>query len=255
MRALGLADEGIMTSAQKLRLVERELAFVRAEYQEYLSAISHDFAGPLRTMSAFSEIIASQNSESFDAETKRHFDFIIAAAADGKRMLDDLRNFSDLLQEHTEFETFVAEDLVRSVLETLTDLSDRPGIDIEIGDLPALTGDRAQMHLVFYHLLKNALQYREESQNTQRTVSSHDHDTSIEFRVSDNGIGVPDTMDERIFQVLKRAVHPDEYPGRGMGLSIARKVIHRHGGSIQLLRDSTTQTVFSFTVSKNPIAI
>jgi len=244
-----------MTPAQKLSLVEKELAFVRAEYEEYLSAISHDFAGPLRTMSGFSEIILSKNEGSFDEDTKHLFGFIMAAAADGKTMLDDLRQFSQLQQETAKFEAYDSQDLVASVLATLTDLSERPGIDIHVGDLPVVMGDKAQMHRAFYEVLKNALQYREPDQDTAITVTSQDHDEWVEFRVGDNGIGVPANMDERVFQVLKRGVVSDDYPGRGMGLPIVRKIIHQHGGTVQLLRGVPEKTVFSFTVSKNPIVI
>jgi len=62
-------------------------------------------------------------------------------------------------------------------------------------------------------------------------------------------------MDERIFQVLKRAVADADYPGRGMGLATAKKIILRHGGEIKLVRDASELTIFSFTIAKNPIDI
>jgi len=164
-----------MDIEKKLRRVEQELAYVRAEYEEYCSAISHDFAGPLRAMGGFSEIILSNNEAVFDEKTKRHFDIILNSAKDGKMMLDVTRQFSHLPRSNAPFKDF--------------------------------------------------------------------------------GIGVPKKMDERIFQILKRAVSPKDYPGHGMGLAIAKKIVHRHGGEIQLLRDVSEQTVFSFTLSKAPIAL
>lgn len=241
-----------MTPEQKLKHVERELAFVRAEYQEYLSAISHDFAGPLRTMTGFSEIILSNNERVFDEDTKQLFEFITAAAADGKAMLDDLRQFSRLQRESAEFEAYDSRALVHAALDELTDLQEPSGLDIQVGQLPILYGDKTQMQRVFYELLKNALLYRDKTQDTAISVASYDQENSVEFRVIDNGIGIPENMDTSIFQVMRRAVVPNEYPGRGMGLAIARKIVHRHGGTIQLVRDTPQKTVFSFIVSKIP---
>lgn len=236
-----------------MKIVERELAFVQAEYQEYLSAISHDFAGPLRTMTGFSEIILSNNERVFDEDTKQLFGFITAAAADGKAMLDDLRQFSRLHRENSEFEAYDSRTLVHAALDELADLQEPSGINIQVDPLPILYGDKTQMQRVFHELLKNALLYRDDNHNTAISVTAYDQEASVEFRVSDNGIGVPENMDTGIFQVMRRAVVPDEYPGRGMGLAIARKIVHRHGGTIQLLRDTPETTVFSFTVSKIPV--
>jgi light-regulated signal transduction histidine kinase (bacteriophytochrome) len=178
-----------------LKIVERELAFVQAEYQEYLSAISHDFAGPLRTMTGFSEIILSNNERVFDEDTKQLFGFITAAAADGKAMLDDLRQFSRLHRENSEFEAYDSRTLVHAALDELADLQEPSGINIQVDPLPILYGDKTQMQRVFHELLKNALLYRDDNHNTAISVTAYDQEASVEFRVSDNGIRVPENMD------------------------------------------------------------
>jgi len=244
-----------MDIEKKLRRVEQELAYVRAEYEEYCSAISHDFAGPLRAMGGFSEIILSNNEAVFDEKTKRHFDIILNSAKDGKMMLDVTRQFSHLPRSNAPFKDFGCEALVASVLLPLIELTGKSDAKVNVEKLPRITGDKEQIRLVFYHLLKNALTYCHPTEVTLINVSALDHDEFVEFQISDNGIGVPKKMDERIFQILKRAVSPKDYPGHGMGLAIAKKIVHRHGGEIQLLRDVSEQTVFSFTLSKAPIAL
>ncbi len=244
-----------MKIEDRLRLVENELAYVRAEYQEYCSAISHDFSGPLRTMGGFSEIILGNNKGVFDEKTQYHFSIIMRGAKEGKVMLDAVREFSQLERNNSNYVEFDSGALVTSVLETLQELADISRAKIEVESLPVVKGDIDQIGLVFYQLIRNALMYRDPGVATKVSVVSRDWGEYQEFKVVDNGIGVPEKMDERIFQILKRAVSSNDYPGYGMGLAIAKKIVHRHGGKIQLLRDNPGQTVFSFTLPKDPVDI
>lgn len=242
----------MMSTEERLRLVELELAAVRAEYQAYASAISHDLSAPLRAIGGFSEIIQGNNEDVFDDKTKRHFDFIIKGAQDAKAMLDNLREFANLHNVNTEFD---GQTLVNHVWDSLSEFLPSTGAEFKVDTIPYLMGDKEQIRLLFYHLLKNAAMYRSTSETPRINVSCNVLEKHIEFIVSDNGIGVPEKMDDRIFQVLKRAVSPKEYSGHGMGLAIARKVVQHHGGTIDLLRNSTEKTAFRFTLAKKPIVI
>jgi len=172
-------------------VLERQLTNLRSEYQEFMSAISHDLSATFRQTKGFSQISWIESSDAA----------------------------------------------------------------IKVQKLPKITGDKEQIKIVFFHLLKNALLYRSDSVRPEIIVSCEEQKEHWEFTVSDNGIGVPGNMDERIFQVLKRAVADNDYPGHGMGLATAKKVITRHGGTIALRRDDTALTLMVFTLPKHPIDI
>jgi len=243
------------SNLDKGALLQRELAYVRSEYEELMSAISHDLSAPFRQTEGFAQIILKNNETLFDASTKRHFGFIAMGAEKGKATIDALREFSHLNRNNREFVEFDCQGLVQDVLQSLSNWVEQAEAIIDVQELPKITGDKEQIYKVFIHLIKNALLYQDPSQATKITISCDEKDSHWTFRVSDNGIGIPHNMDERIFKILKRAVASDQYPGQGMGLSIAKKILHRHGGSIKLIRDNSNDTIFSFTISKHPIAL
>ena len=243
------------TSEKTVHLLEREVANLRSEFEEFMSAISHDLSATFRQTEGFSQIILKNNEDAFDEKTKRHFEFIQNGIDKGSSILDALREYAYLRRKNTAFMEFHSGDVVTEVLTGLKNWIEQSGAQIDIQDLPSITGDKEQIKLVFFHLLKNALFYRSSLHKPNIVISCEEQPNDWAFSVSDNGIGVPKGMDERIFQVLKRAVADADYPGRGMGLATAKKIILRHGGEIKLVRDASELTIFSFTIAKNPIDI
>ena len=243
------------SDAEKLRRVEAELAYVREEYETFMSAISHDLSAPLRQIGGFSEIILKNNEDVLDEKTKRHFNFIAIGAEKGKSIIDALREFSHLHRNGRDFAEFNSQEVMEDVLVSLSAWIDQSEAEIDICDLPVMVGDKAQIFKVFFHLLKNSLLYRHEFLDTKISFSCREEGDFWSFTIIDNGIGIPENMDERIFLVLKRAVAPEDYPGHGIGLAIVEKIVHRHGGTVKLLRDMPSQTIFNFNIPKNPVEI
>jgi light-regulated signal transduction histidine kinase (bacteriophytochrome) len=245
----------VEASEKTVRLLEREVANLRSEFEEFMSALSHDLSATFRQTEGFSQIVLKNNQDSFDDKTKRHFGFIQNGVEKGSSILDALREYSHLRRKNAAFLEFDSGDAVTEVLTGLKDWIEQSDAQIDIQGLPSITGDKEQIKLVFFHLLKNALFYRSSLHKPNIVISCGEHPDDWAFSVSDNGIGVPKGMDERIFQVLKRAVVDADYPGRGMGLATAKKIILRHGGTIKLVRDASDLTIFSFTIAKTPIDI
>jgi len=242
-------------SEKTVSLLEREIANQRSEFEEFMSAISHDLSATFRQTEGFAQIVLKNNEHSFDEETKRHFGFIQNGVQKGNSILDALREYAYLRRKNAAFMEFDSRDALNEVLTGLSDWIEQSRAQIDIQDLPRIIGDREQIKLVFFHLLKNALFYRSPLHEPNIVISYEERPNDWVFSVSDNGIGVPKGMDERIFQVLKRAVVEAEYPGRGMGLATAKKIILRHNGEIKLIRDASELTIFSFKIAKNPIDI
>ena len=71
---------------------------------------------------------------------------------------------------------------------------------------------------------------------------------TVEITISDNGIGIPEKQLDRVFLVLHRAVDSEKYPGAGIGLAIAKKVVRLHGGKISLESTDGVGTTVSFSI-------
>lgn len=102
--------------------------------------------------------------------------------------------------------------------------------EIIIDSMPIITTDETQMMELFQNLLINALRYSKK--NLLIHISVEKQDTARLFCVSDDGIGIAKGNFERIFNLFQRLHARTEYPGTGIGLSICKKIVTRHGGQI-----------------------
>ncbi len=121
---------------------------------------------------------------------------------------------------------------------------------IDVTTLPVIQAAPKQIKKVFQELLRNALIYHAKGRTPEVLVTAEETDDNWKFSVADNGIGVKPGSAERIFDVLKRLVKDKEYPGTGMGLAIAKKIVHRHRGDIWVKSQQHTGVIFCLTVSK-----
>src|SRR5262249_15039175 len=117
-------------------------------------------------------------------------------------------------------------------------------------DLPAVTGDAAQLRLVFQNLIGNALKFRS-ALPPRVHVSAQQNNTYWQFSVRDNGIGIDPHQATQIFGVFQRLQTRQEYAGTGVGLAICKKIVERHGGRIWVDSTLGNGATFYFTIRES----
>ena len=108
--------------------------------------------------------------------------------------------------------------------------------------------DETQLSQVFQNLIANAIKFRKPDVAPAVHVSAGRTATEWVFSVSDNGIGIEPQYYERIFQIFQRLHSREEYPGTGIGLSLCKRIIERHGGRIWLESEPGNGSTFFFTI-------
>ena len=141
-------------------------------------------------------------------------------------------------------------DLERTVREVASDLEgtvEAAGGSIEIGELPTVLADEAQMRQLFQNLISNAIKFRRDGVPPVVRIEGDVRGSRAEIRVSDNGIGFDPRYGERIFRVFERLHGRGDYEGTGIGLALCRKIAERNGGAIAA--ESTPGKGSTFTVT------
>jgi signal transduction histidine kinase len=132
--------------------------------------------------------------------------------------------------------------------EVLSDLEIRlkeSGGKVETGELETVDADPLQLRQLFQNLIGNALKFHMEGEKPVIKVSGNvvqdtvggteSNDTNMYYQITfeDNGIGFDEQYAERIFGAFQRLHGRQEYEGTGIGLSVCRKIVERHGGIIE----------------------
>ena len=116
--------------------------------------------------------------------------------------------------------------------------------------LPTINGDPLQINQLLQNLIANAIKFHGENQPSIH-VSAQEVGKDWLFSISDNGIGIEQHHQEQIFNIFKRLHTRDEYEGTGIGLSICKRIVQKHGGKIWVESEPGNGTTFYFTIPIN----
>lgn len=247
---LGLVGTSMDISERKkaeeqLRLFASQLEASNQELREFASVASHDLQEPLRKIRAFADRLQAKYG---DVLGEQGLDYLSRMQSAGLRMQALIEDILILSRLSSSVRRFVKVDLGQVMQDVLTDLEvriEQTKAHVEVGFLPVIEADPAQMHQLFQNLINNALKFRKPDVPPEITVSAkilqmHDElisgaapgDEVCQIMVTDNGIGIEEKYAEQIFVLFQRLHDLNFYKGTGIGLSICRKITQRHGGSI-----------------------
>jgi chemotaxis family two-component system sensor kinase Cph1 len=175
----------------------------------------------------------------------------IAYAVDGanrmKALITDLLEYARVDAGEKAFEEFDAQlALDRALANLALKIEDR-GAVITSDTMPYIKADMLQITQLFQNLIGNAIKFQKETR-PQVHIGVERKANEWQFAVRDNGIGIAPEYLERIFVIFQRLHRKDEYPGTGIGLSICKKVVERHGGRIWVESVPEQGATFYFTL-------
>ena len=219
---------------RRLRQRTVALEISNSELEQFAYIASHDLQEPLRGVKGCVEVLARRLSGQLEGKS----DPFIQGAVDGvKRMqeyINGLLAFTRVTTRAGPFEWLDSGALVSTVAETFDRVIKDTGGRLEYElPFPKVFTDGGQLTQVFRYLVDNAVKFRG-ARPPQVSISWKQSEDEIEFSVRDRGIGIDEKDFERIFLLFQRLHGWDEYPGRGVGLAISKKIVERHGGRIRV---------------------
>lgn len=227
----------------------RELERSNDALDEFAAVASHDLQEPLRKILSFGEQLVATAGPALEGDARRHVERMLGAADRMRTLISDLLTYS---QVATRVVPFAATDLAGVAREVVADLEATiadAGGRIEIGELPVIDADTAQMRQLLQNLLGNALKYRRKDvPPVVRLSSACSGGRNCTITVADNGIGFNDRYAEKIFKMFERLHARTQYAGSGIGLAICRKIVERHSGTIAATSTAGQGATFTVTL-------
>jgi signal transduction histidine kinase len=168
-------------------------------------------------------------------------------------LVSDLLDLSRIHRKGRPFQTVNLDEVFQTVIMDLQPLIEKMGAHIQAQPLPQLEADPLQMQQLFQNLLENALKFHRPNIPPEIRISSKTSDVGYHITIQDNGIGIEPQHQERIFKIFER-LHPHQYEGTGIGLSICKKIVERHNGTLQIQSKLGQGSRFMMTLpSKQPV--
>ncbi len=228
------------------RVQERTSALRRSnqDLEDFAFVASHDLQEPLRKVMSFGKLLMDKTDNLLDEEERNYIERMNNAAERMSQMLSALLNYSRLNTHARPYQTVDLNKAVEDVLQDLEVTIMKAKGSVEVSSLPVIEAEPVQMRQLFQNLISNGLKFHKTGvaplvkifvahQEEESQVSDSLAEKMVTLVVEDNGIGFEPELKERLYQPFSRLVGRSEYEGTGIGLSICRKIVERHGGSIE----------------------
>lgn len=259
----------ILTQADELAKLNQELERSNQELASFAFAASHDLKEPLRGIHNYSVFMLEDYTEVLDELGIERLQTLVRLTQRMESLIDVLLKYSRLGQTELNLETRNLNSLLEQVINVFQ--VSYPDNDLEIcltRPLPMIRCDSILVNEVFSNLLSNAFKYNNKSEKwleigylePDEQVKRGWIDAQLAFTAppvfyfKDNGIGIRDRHQETVFRLFKRLHAHNKFGGGiGAGLTIAKKIVERHGGIIWAESVYGESTVFYFTLESYSI--
>lgn len=226
----------------------RELEIANRDLEAFSFSVSHDLRAPLRIIQGFCELFVEDFGPGLPEEGRTLLKRIEEGAQRMSRLIEDLLNFSRAGRRALEPTRIAMGELMRGVIGELAEPTPSRKVEIDVADLPDAWGDAALIRQVLVNLLSNALKFTSTRASARIEVTSTGHEGQHVYRISDNGVGFDETYAHKLFGVFQRLHAQEDFPGTGIGLSIVKRIIERHGGRVWSESRPNEGATFSFTL-------
>jgi signal transduction histidine kinase len=234
---------------QRVAARTAELEGANKELESFSYSVSHDLRAPLRAVGGFAELLRDDHAAQLDSEGLRKLDVIRNEAKRMGMLIDDLLAFSRLGRKSLQPSELDMAELVNGVFARLRpDGGDR--VDLRVGRLPRVWGDRALLEQVWINLLSNAVKFSAKKESPVVEVGAITAEREHVFFVRDNGAGFDPRYAAKLFGVFQRLHDDAEFAGTGVGLALVQRIVVRHGGRVWADSKLGEGATFHFTLPR-----
>jgi signal transduction histidine kinase len=240
-----VVDESIVTPVSRVELQSRVEILLRArrisqdlklrneDLEAFIRAMSHDLRASIRAVNMFAETIAQTQAHRFTEEGKQDLDRIRSTAQEMRELVDSLLNFSRVGRGEVRYEPIDLRSYIEACLRNLHGEIRSRNANIRVkGRAGIIQADPTLLKIALTNLISNAIKFVPEGVQPEITVSASSKQDLCRIEIHDNGVGISQQDQQRIFMPFVRIYSEEEFPGIGLGLSAVRKAVELMGGRV-----------------------
>jgi light-regulated signal transduction histidine kinase (bacteriophytochrome) len=244
------------------RIEERseQLDNANRELDTFTYSMSHDLQAPVRGINGFAQILKENYTGCLPEEAQKYLNLILANAQQMNQLTEGLLALSRLERHSLNIQLVSPRAIVEQVLDELRPALTESQVKINVSELPSVKADPLMLRQVYLNLLSNALKFTRQRQEAVIEVGYLIKASStpgageggeirkIVYFVRDNGVGFDPHYADHLFGVFQRLHPSQQFEGSGIGLSIVRRIVSRHGGRVWAESEVDHGATFYFTL-------
>ena len=232
-----------------IKKIEQDLYRSNRELEQFAYVASHDLQEPLNTITNFMNLLEKEYADKLVGEGQKYMEFISQAAGRMGNLVESVLGFSRIGQSselvkidcNTVIE-HITSDLHKKIKDTKT--------TFKIESLPKIEGYNIEINSLFLNLITNSIKFRKPGEAPIISISAKNIEGFWKFTFKDNGIGIAEKNQEKVFNIFQKLNNMDSYAGTGIGLAQCKKIVELHDGKIWIDSKVDQGTTFHFTLKK-----
>ncbi|BCB86640.1 sensor histidine kinase [Phytohabitans suffuscus] len=232
----------------QLQSQAEELMRSNRDLEQFAYVASHDLQEPLRKVASFCQLLQRRYAGQLDERADQYIAFAVDGAQRMQRLINDLLAFSRIGRMTAGFTEVDLNVLMADVASQTESARNYANGELTWDELPTVLGEQALLTTLLANLVSNSIKFRHPDRPPRVHISAERAGDEWEISCRDNGIGVEQEFADKIFVIFQRLHAKDSYPGTGIGLAIAKKIVEYHGGRIWVGSDVDEGTVIRFTL-------
>lgn len=216
----------------QMRRLNEQLVKANKELENIHWISTHDLKEPLRKIQMFASMIDKGEGELSVQQVQSSIERIKSASTRMQRLIDDLLLYGKMTSGGLAMEPVRLDDVLEDAQKAFELELSQGVLQLQVAPLPTVKGNPFQLQQLFINLIGNSVKFKQPDKAVNVTLQAHDADGFHHIVLCDDGQGFPSDMSEKIFQIFQRGHTANVAQGTGVGLSICKKIMENHNGTI-----------------------
>ncbi|MFZ4262118.1 ATP-binding protein [Sphingobacterium sp. HJSM2_6] len=226
-------NDSLMQNSLESKRLTKSLAELNNELEMFTYTLSHDLKNPLSILKMGIEFLKNQHDDLEAAIKTRWFHTLASGIENIEDIIENIIKLSHSKMEKMQKNPIALAYLIRKIMEENL-LIYQYNCEVEYDSLLPVWGEKIAVYQIFSNILGNSIKYTQNSQHPKILITSTVITNMVCYTISDNGIGIPASDLEHIFEMLSRAKNVQHYNGSGIGLALVKRIMERLGGKIEI---------------------
>lgn len=251
-RAKHRHNQALQEKNKEIKQKNSDLERKNDDLKKFAFIVSHDLKAPLRTIGSFTGLLKRRYFNKIDQDGQEYMDFITGGVKRMDQLLNDLLTYSQIENTDRGADWTETKDVIHNALSNLYFQIRNQNVAVKINEeaLPRVKGNSAHLTQLFQNIIANGIKFRN-GRAPQISIDCMQNEQKFTFAIKDNGIGIEDQYQEKIFRMFSRLHKVEEYEGTGIGLATCKKIVEKHGGKIWVKSAPGQGSTFYFSLPKN----